>query len=56
VLLHAFRKDAGKVPPEAEKEIARSRWDDFKARMEATKRVPPRATGRDAPYRRSWLT
>ncbi|MEX2374234.1 MAG: type II toxin-antitoxin system RelE/ParE family toxin [Dehalococcoidia bacterium] len=48
VLLHAFRKDAGRVP-EAEIAIAKSRWDDFKARMDASKRRPPRAAGRDAP-------
>jgi len=48
VLLHMFRKDTGEVP-EADKEIARKRWDDFKTRMDASKRTPPRAVGHDAP-------
>ena len=48
VLLHMFRKDSGKVP-EAELRIARGRWEDFKARMDAERRRPPRAAGRDAP-------
>jgi phage-related protein len=48
VLLHMFRKDTGRVP-EAELRIARERWDDFKARMDAERRRPPRAAGRDAP-------
>jgi phage-related protein len=48
VLLHVFRKDTGKVP-EAEIEIARRRWEDFRLRMNASRRVPPRAAGHDAP-------
>ncbi len=48
VLLHAFRKDTGKVP-QAEIRIAEERWKDFTARMDAPKRRPPRAAGRDAP-------
>jgi phage-related protein len=48
VLLHMFRKDTGKVP-EAELQTARKRWDDFKERMEAGRRKPPRAAGHDAP-------
>ncbi|MGH3002596.1 MAG: type II toxin-antitoxin system RelE/ParE family toxin [Gaiellaceae bacterium] len=48
VLLHVFRKDTGKVP-KAELRIARERWEDFKARMEAPRRRPPRAAGHDAP-------
>lgn len=48
VLLHMFRKDSGKVP-EAELRVARGRWDDFKARMDAERRRPPRAAGHDAP-------
>jgi phage-related protein len=48
VLLHAFRKDTGQVP-EAEKQVARDRWADFKARMDAQRRQPPRAAGSDAP-------
>jgi phage-related protein len=48
VLLHMFRKDTGKLPPR-EIEIAKQRWADFKDRMDAEKRVPPRAAGHDAP-------
>jgi phage-related protein len=48
VLLHAFRKDTGQVP-ESDKAIARQRWADFKTRMNAQRRVPPRAAGGDAP-------
>lgn len=48
VLLHMFRKDTGKIQ-EADKAIARSRWADFKDRMDAERRKPPRAVGHDAP-------
>jgi hypothetical protein len=48
ILLHMFRKDTGRLPPR-EVEIAKERWADFKARMDAAKRVPPRAAGHDAP-------
>lgn len=48
ILLHMFRKDTGEVT-EADKRIARERWDDFKARMDAEVRRPPRAAGHDAP-------
>jgi phage-related protein len=48
VLLHMFRKDTGQVP-EREIAIARARFDDFRARMDAPRRRPPRAAGRDAP-------
>lgn len=48
VLLHMFRKDTGKIP-EREIEIAKERWADFKARMDAERRRPPRAAGHDAP-------
>lgn len=48
VLLHAFRKTTGKLP-RGEVKIAGDRWEDFKARMEARPRKPPRAAGRDAP-------
>ncbi len=48
VLLHIFRKDTGAIP-NAEIEIAEQRWTDFKARMDAEHRLPPRAAGRDAP-------
>jgi phage-related protein len=48
VLLHAFRKTTGKLPA-GEIKIARERWGDFKARMDARPRKPPRAAGHDAP-------
>jgi phage-related protein len=48
VLLHIFRKDTGKIPL-ADVQIADERWADFKARMGAHPRKPPRAAGRDAP-------
>jgi phage-related protein len=48
VLLHMIRKTTGAVP-KAEVEIAKQRWRDFKNRMDADKRVPPRAAGGDAP-------
>jgi phage-related protein len=48
VLLHAFRKDTGKIP-DADIAIAEQRWDDFKARMDTPTRIPPRAVGSDAP-------
>jgi phage-related protein len=48
VLLHAFEKDTGAVPA-AEKATATRRMADFKRRMDADPRVPPRAVGKDAP-------
>jgi phage-related protein len=48
VLLHAFRKTTGKLPA-GEIKIAQERWEDFKARMNAQPRKPPRAAGHDAP-------
>jgi len=48
VLLHAFEKNTGEVP-EADKKVARERMADFRARMDATPRRPPRAAGKDAP-------
>lgn len=48
VLLHAFEKNTGAVPV-ADKELARRRMEDFKQRMDADLRVPPRAAGHDAP-------
>ena len=48
ILLHIFRKDTGKVP-QAEIAVAEARWDDFRARMDAPRRRPPRAAGHDAP-------
>lgn len=48
VLLHMFRKASQKIP-ESEIRVAEGRWDDYKARMDAAKRKPPRAAGHDAP-------
>lgn len=48
VLLHAFPKKTARLP-KAEIEFAKGCWDDFKVRMEARPRKPPRAAGRDAP-------
>lgn len=50
VLLHAFEKNSGSVPV-ADKELARQRMQDFKHRMDAHPRKPPRAVGHDAPPR-----
>jgi phage-related protein len=50
VLLHAIEKDTGAVP-KADKELAKRRMADFKRRMNATRRVPPRAAGKDASRR-----
>lgn len=48
VLLHIFGKRTAKIPA-MEIRLAQQRWDDFKQRMDATPRTPPRAAGRDAP-------
>lgn len=48
VLLHALRKSGQKLP-RADIDVAKERWDDFKARMDADPRKPPRAAGGDAP-------
>jgi phage-related protein len=48
VLLQIFAKRSSKFP-EGELAVARQRWEDFKKRMDAQPRVPPRAAGRDAP-------
>lgn len=48
ILLHVFRKDTGRIQ-ERDKDIARSRWVDFKERMDDPPRRPPRAAGHDAP-------
>jgi len=48
VLLHAFEKNTDKLP-ERDRELAIQRFGDFKERMDAERRVPPRAAGRDAP-------
>jgi len=48
VLLHAFEKNTGAVPAR-DREVAMRRMADFRARMDAERRRPPRAAGRDAP-------
>jgi phage-related protein len=48
VLLHALEKNSGAVPI-ADKELAKRRARDFRRRMDADPRIPPRAVGRDAP-------
>jgi phage-related protein len=48
VLLHMFAKRSAKLP-KREIEIAQEHWADFKARMDARPRRPPRAAGHDAP-------
>jgi phage-related protein len=48
LLLHAFEKNSGAVPA-ADKELAKRRMEDFKRRMDARPRKPPRAAGHDAP-------
>jgi phage-related protein len=52
VLLHAFEKHTGAVSV-ADKATAIRRMADFKRRMDAERRIPPRAAGRDAPNE-SW--
>jgi len=51
VLLHAFEKNTGAVPT-SEMALAKRRMADFKRRMGAQPRTPPRAAGKDAPSRR----
>lgn len=51
VLLHAFEKNTGAVPA-SEGELAKRRMVDFKRRMDAQPRTPPRAAGKDAPSSR----
>jgi len=48
VLLHALEKDTGSVP-RSDIELAKQRMADFKRRMNAARRRPPRAAGKDAP-------
>jgi phage-related protein len=48
VLLHIFAKRSAKID-QRDIRIAGERWEDFKARMEAQPRTPPRAAGHDAP-------
>jgi phage-related protein len=48
VLLHMLRKGTSKLP-EADIVVAEMRWVDFRQRMDAERRRPPRAVGHDAP-------
>jgi phage-related protein len=48
VLLHAFEKNTEALPS-TDRQIALDRFKDFRVRMGAEPRVPPRAAGRDAP-------
>jgi phage-related protein len=48
VLLHMLRKDTASIP-EVDIAVAEARWEDFKRRMDAPRRRPPRAAGHDAP-------
>lgn len=48
VLLHAIEKRTGAIPV-ADIELAKRRMADFKHRMDAERRTPPRAAGKDAP-------
>jgi phage-related protein len=50
VLLHAFEKNRGDVL-EADINLAEQRFADFKQRMDAGPRQPPRPVGGDAPQR-----
>ena len=50
VLLHIFEKNTDKLPAR-DRELAIKRFTEFKARMGAEPRCPPRAAGRDAPPR-----
>jgi phage-related protein len=48
VLLHIIEKHDEKLPS-ADTATAKARWEDFKVRMDAEPRLPPRAFGSDAP-------
>jgi phage-related protein len=50
VLLHAIEKNTGAVP-RSDVQVAKRRMADFKRRMDAERRAPPRAAGKDAPSR-----
>jgi phage-related protein len=50
VLLHAIEKNTGAIA-ESDKRLAMQRMTDFKRRMDASRRVPPRSAGKDAPPR-----
>ncbi len=48
VLLHGIEKTSGPLPA-TDIAVANARFADFQTRMEASKRVPPRPIGQDAP-------
>ncbi|HLG74389.1 MAG TPA: type II toxin-antitoxin system RelE/ParE family toxin, partial [Chloroflexota bacterium] len=48
VLLHILEKRQRTLPA-ADIRLAQQRFDDFKSRMDANPRTPPRAAGHDAP-------
>ena len=48
VLLHALEKRTGALP-QADIDVAKRRFEDFRARMEQQPRRPPRPAGHDAP-------
>ena len=48
VLLHAIEKRTGALP-KPDIELAKARFEDFRQRMDARPRRPPRAAGHDAP-------
>jgi len=48
VLLHMLQHKGDDIP-KADKDIAVARWNDFRRRMDAPVRKPPRAAGSDAP-------
>ena len=48
ILLHIFAKNT-KAVPEPDKAIARTRWDDFRVRMDAAPREFPSPIGKRAP-------
>lgn len=48
VLLHAFETNTGAVLAR-DRDAAKRRMADFRTRMDAERRRPPRAAGRDAP-------
>jgi len=48
VLLHALEKDTEAVP-QADIDLAKQRMTDFRHRMDALRRRPPRGAGKDAP-------
>jgi len=48
VLLHAMEKRTGSLP-QADIDLAKRRFEDFRERMDEQPRRPPRAAGHDAP-------